>query len=200
MAFTGNLWFEWQPLNLSVEIERMKKSLQDIVPALATITYDLPPDLPTFQAGQSELQQVVINLVDNAAEALYPDQPGEILIRLSACELSACDIRIAFPEQALMPGEYVRLEVIDNGSGISRDVAPRIFDPFFTTKFVGRGLGLSAVQGIVRAHGGGVRLVAGPSGGTRAEVVFPVQSARQIPDIKPVEEAENRPPRILKAG
>ena len=201
MAFTGNLWFEWQPLNLSAEIERLKKPLQDIVPSSAEVSYDLPADVPTFQAGQSELRQVITNLVANAAEALPPDQPGEILIRVGAFDLSASDIRIAFPEQALTPGQYVRLEVIDNGSGISREVAPRIFDPFFTTKFVGRGLGLSAVLGIVRAHGGAVRLVAGPNGGTRAEVVFPVISQRQIADVKPMTQVEDQPLRArLKAG
>ncbi len=190
MAFTGNLWFEWKPLNLSAEIAAIKKSLQEIAPPSATLQFELPPDLPTFQAGESELRQVVTNLVANAAEALLPDQPGEILIRLSACDLSIADLRAAFPEQALIPGQYVRLEVIDNGSGVPRDAASRIFDPFFTTKFVGRGLGLSAVQGIVRAHGGAVRLIAGPHTGTCAEVIFPVASARQMPGAKPPDEAE----------
>jgi len=201
MAFTGNLWFESQPLNLSAEIERMKTSLQNMLPAAANITYDLPADLPAFQAGQSEVEQVVINLVSNAAESLGHDRPGEIEIRVTACELSANDIRIMFPEQTLVPGEYVRLEVIDNGCGIPVELASRIFDPFFTTKFVGRGLGLSAVQGIVHAHGGGVRLVSSPNTGTRAEVVFPVNAPRPIKGVRSVDGAEVPAARTrLKAG
>jgi signal transduction histidine kinase len=83
-----------------------------------------------------------------------------------------------YPDADLPPGTYVRLEISDTGCGIPDDILPRVFDPFFTTKFVGRGLGLSAVQGILRAHGGAIRLDSSPGEGTRAELIFPVR----VPD------------------
>jgi CheY-like chemotaxis protein len=82
------------------------------------------------------------------------------------------------------PGAYAYLEVHDTGPGMTSDVANRIFEPFFTTKFMGRGLGLSAVQGIVRGHRGAIELETSPGAGTRFRIFFPV-AAREIPESAP---------------
>ena len=83
---------------------------------------------------------------------------GSMTIRTSTCELTGAVAGILLPDLEVRAGNYVRLEVIDTGCGMPEEVAGRAFDPFFTTKFTGRGLGLSVVQGIVRAHHGGIRM------------------------------------------
>jgi signal transduction histidine kinase len=122
------------------------------------------------------MRDVIRNVVANAVEALSGN-PGAIDIRTSACRLSDDELRCLYPDHDLPGGDYVSLEVADTGCGISPEIAHRIFDPFFTTKFTGRGLGLSAVQGIVRAHRGGIRVQTEVGRGTRIEIVFPCETA-----------------------
>jgi signal transduction histidine kinase len=177
LAFTGRFWYQLQPLGLSSVIGDMIPELRGAAPAAVTISFDLATELPLIEAGDAEVRQVVTSLVANAVESLDEGMPGEIEVRTSRCELSDRDIEIFYPDLQLTPGIYVRLEVADNGCGIPDEILARVFDPFFTTKFVGRGLGLSAVQGIVRAHGGAVRLTSALHHGTRVEVVFPAYAA-----------------------
>jgi signal transduction histidine kinase len=181
LAFTGRFWCEVRPFVLSAEIETMAPQLREIVPTAVAIRYDLAPDLPLISAGATELRQVLESLVANAVEALTDRSRGVIQIRTSLCELSARDIAVMFPDAQLSAGTYVRLEITDNGCGIPDEILPRVFDPFFTTKFVGRGLGLSAVQGIVRAHGGAIRLDSSVHEGTRAELIFPARPTDPTP-------------------
>jgi signal transduction histidine kinase len=181
LAFTGHFWCEAKPVALSSEIEKMASRIREIVPPAASIHYDLAADLPLIRAGAVELRQVVENLVSNAVEALDEDGSGSIEIRTSRCELSARDIQVFYPDGQLTPGGYVRLEIADTGCGIPDEIAARVFDPFFTTKFLGRGLGLSAALGIVRAHGGAIRLDSTLHHGTRVELIFPMYA----PDLAP---------------
>jgi signal transduction histidine kinase len=148
-----------------------------MVPASVSIRFQLEPNLPPVQAGSSELRQVLRHLTSNAVEAVESTDSGKIEITVSRCELSPVEIEARYPDRNLRPGTFVRLEVRDNGCGIPEEILARVFDPFFTTKFVGRGLGLSAVQGIVRAHGGAIRLTSSAQG-TTVEVVLP---ACQLP-------------------
>ncbi len=173
-AFTGHSWWDAQRVDLSAEILGMQPALAEIA-AGATLKFDLAADLPVIRAGLPEVQQVVQNLVENAVEAL-DGHPGTIEVRTSQCHFTAADLEILYPDQHLIPGRYVRLEVTDDGCGIPDEISARVFDPFFTTKFVGRGLGLSAVHGIARSHGGAIRLESTLHHGTRAEVVFPCET------------------------
>jgi len=180
-AFTGHIWCEARSVDLSAEVSDMRSVLGEMVPPTTDLQFDLAGDLPVIRAGIAELQQVVQNLLENAIEALN-GHPGRIEIRTSQCALSAGDLDVLYPDQQLTPGRFVRLEVTDDGCGIPDEISARVFDPFFTTKFVGRGLGLSAVHGIVRAHGGAIRLESTLHHGTRVEVVFP-SDLGQIPDL-----------------
>jgi signal transduction histidine kinase len=179
MAFTGHIWCDARPVNLSAEVSALHPAMREMAPPATELRFDLCPDLPVIHAGISEMQQVIHNLLENAAEAL-DGNPGVIEIRTSHCELSAGDLGILYPDQQLTAGRYVRLEVTDNGCGIPEEISGRVFDPFFTTKFVGRGLGLSAVQGIVRAHSGAIRVESSLHHGTRVEVVLPVVHALEF--------------------
>jgi len=186
-AFTGHIWCEARPVDLSAEIRSLEPAIREWVPASLSIEYALAPKLPTVSAGIPELHQVIQHLVSNSVEALE-GREGKIEIRTSTCDFSSEQIEAFFPDQSLSPGTYVSLEIVDNGCGIPEDLVRRVFDPFFTTKFVGRGLGLSAAQGLVRAQGGGIHLESSVDFGTRVEVIIPVQPAgdsAHVPAILP---------------
>jgi signal transduction histidine kinase len=173
LAFTGRSWRATAPVALSAEIEDLMPSLREMVPAAVPIRCALEPDLPLVEGGSSELRQVLLALAANAGEAMETVEGGEIEIRTSRRDLSAEDLARGYADEKLQPGLYVCVEVRDSGCGIPKELQRRVFEPFFTTKFVGRGLGLSAAQGIVRAHGGAIRLRSSPREGTTAEVLLP---------------------------
>jgi signal transduction histidine kinase len=172
LAFTGRFWREMKPIDLAGEITGMMPQLREIVPPAVSIYANIEPRLPLIEAGSSEVRQVLMNLTLNAAEAVEEAGSGDIAIAARRSEVTE-EVSDGSPEGPVKPGEYVVLEVRDTGCGIPEGIRDRIFDPFFTTKFVGRGLGLSAVQGIVRAHGGTIRLTSSTKAGTRVEVMFP---------------------------
>jgi PAS domain S-box-containing protein len=122
------------------------------------------------EADPAQMQQVVMNLLINATEAIPADRTGVVRLKTS--------IQV-FPAESngLKPGEYVMLEVSDTGTGMDEETVSRIFDPFFTTKFTGRGLGLAAVQGIVRSHKGAIWVTSAPGEGTTFTVSIPRSSS-----------------------
>ena len=132
-------------------------------------------DLPPIEADPTRIRQVVMNLVINASDAIG-GEPG--IIRVAAYPVHAeepwwAGAHLAPPEPE---GDFVCLEVVDTGGGMEPDVLSRIFEPFFSTKFPGRGLGLATTIGIVRSHGGGIRVTSEPGQGTRFRVYFPAAS------------------------
>ncbi|MCE9563698.1 MAG: response regulator [Planctomycetes bacterium] len=138
----------------------------------AKVRYDLADNLPAIRADPAQARQVLINLAMNAAEAVGENE-GEIRITTEAVEIAVeSNVGYHLPPA---PGKYVRLLVSDTGPGISPEVKAQMFDPFFTTKFAGRGLGLSAVLGIMRLHGGAIRVTSVP-GNTTVEVLWPVNT------------------------
>jgi signal transduction histidine kinase/CheY-like chemotaxis protein len=134
------------------------------------VHFALTASLPDVRADPAQVRQVLVNLVMNAAEAVG-DTSGEIVIRTRMVEIdSTPPVGYHLPP---LPGCYAELSVTDTGPGIPAEIKSRIFDPFFTTKFAGRGLGLSAVLGIMRAHDGAIRVNTAP-GSTTVEVLWPV--------------------------
>jgi signal transduction histidine kinase len=179
LAYTGHGWFELKPLDLSAEIRGLAKHLRAMAPDEVHLKFELAEGLPPVQAGARELQHVLTNLVTNSLEAIGEGQ-GLVRIRTQRVRLTGMDLARDYPDQKLVSGLYVGLEISDNGVGVPTELAARVFDPFFTTKFTGRGLGLSEVQGVIRAHRGGVRLDASSVCGTRVQVVFPVDATRHV--------------------
>lgn len=137
-----------------------------------SVDLSLPPDLPLIMADEAQLQQVVMNLVTNAAEAVE-EQPGFVRITTGCRFFDETELAGSLLRNNLNPGRYVFLEVKDNGCGMTETTIAQIFDPFFTTKFTGRGLGMSAVMGIVRTHDGAILLNSRPGSGTTVQVLFP---------------------------
>jgi signal transduction histidine kinase len=172
LAFTGRFWREMKPIDLAGEIDGLMPRLREIVPPAVSLYANIEPRLPLIEAGSAEVRQVLMNLTLNAVEAVEEAGCGDIEIAARRRDVTE-EIAESGPEGPVKAGEYVVLEVRDTGCGIPEAIRDRVFDPFFTTKFVGRGLGLSAVQGIVRAHHGTIRLTSGEHQGTRVEVMFP---------------------------
>ncbi len=119
----------------------------------ATLEFELAPGLPAIEADPSQIRQIIMNLVLNAAEAIG-SKPGRIRVITTSVTLREGELPDALPVGTQLSGRYVRLEINDEGAGMTPDVLSRIFDPFYTTKFAGRGLGLAAVLGIVRSNKG----------------------------------------------
>jgi len=176
LAYSGRGTSEVRPLSLNHIVDEMTHLLAISIPKKVELRYDLHPSLPTIAADASQLQQVVMNLVINAADAIG-DRPGTISLRTTAMSADQDYLRRTFQGQEMAVGTYVVLEVADDGCGMSPETLLKIFDPFFTTKFSGRGLGLSAIQGIIRGHKGGIRVYSEPGRGTAFKLLFPATAA-----------------------
>jgi CheY-like chemotaxis protein len=158
------------------------------------LDFDLAEPLPPVKADAAQIQQVVMNLVTNAADAIG-DREGTISITTGAADLDRAGLDRAFQGQGLVPGRYVALEVQDSGCGMSPEVRARIFDPFFTTKPTGHGLGLSATLGILKGHGAAVEIHSEPDRGTRFRLLFPAD-----PDGVPAPRAAEPRSGVLPSG
>src|SRR5262249_35126857 len=130
------------------------------------------PHLPAIEADATQVRQVVLNLLTNAAEAIG-DTGGTIAVRTGIAELDAAALAGTEHGPETQPGTYVWIEVADTGRGMDAATRERIFDPFFSTKFTGRGLGLATVLGLVRAHRGALTVESRPGRGTVFRVFLP---------------------------
>ena len=180
LAYAGKGRVRMEATKINDVVRESWSLLQTSIRGDGTLTFEPGENLPPVIADPSQIQQVLVNLVLNAAEAL-PKENGRVSVRTGVREMARANFRRAFLSPELPDGNYVYLEVGDNGTGMSREVAGRIFDPFFTTKFTGRGLGLPAVAGIVRAHNGAIFVQSRPKAGTVVEVDFPVAKAAPPP-------------------
>jgi C4-dicarboxylate-specific signal transduction histidine kinase len=153
LAYSGRGHLQMRLLDLNALVRENLTLLQTSVPRSVTLNTHLMPDLPSVKADMGQMQQVIMNLIINAAEA-YEGQPGTVWLRTGTITVDAKYQTSRVLGQVLPPGRYVSLMVQDSGKGMTEDVLARIFDPFFTTKFTGRGLGLAAVLGVIRGHSG----------------------------------------------
>jgi PAS domain S-box-containing protein len=185
LAYAGTESLEPERLDLSGSVREMAQLIESAATNKAVLEYDLREGLPAIEADAAQLSQVALNLVSNASEALG-EGTGRIAIRTGALEADRAALSGAFPGDDLSEGTYVYLEVADTGCGMEADTRARIFDPFFTTKFTGRGLGLAAVLGIVRAHHGVVEVYSAPGTGTRVRVLFPTAEGSGVGAVDPI--------------
>jgi two-component system cell cycle sensor histidine kinase/response regulator CckA len=177
LAYAGKGPLIEEPVDLSGLVREMTQLLETSLSRKARLELDLDENLPAVKGDTAQLTQVVMNLLTNASEAVG-EEGGRIQIRTGRTppEALAGVYRIG---EELPPGPAVMVEVEDNGCGMNTETRARIFDPFFSTKFTGRGLGLAAALGIVRAHGGAIDIETAPEQGTRFRVLFP--AAGELP-------------------
>jgi PAS domain S-box-containing protein len=172
LAYSGRGKFFIQKLDLSAIVEEATPLINVSVGKKATLGLCLAPGLPRVEVDAGQIRQVIVNLVINAAEAIG-DNPGRIEISTGLVRADRALLKSAVTGSDLPEGEYVGLEVNDNGLGITAENLPRIFEPFFTTKFTGRGLGLAAVLGIVRGHGGALWVTSKVGKGSTFKILLP---------------------------
>jgi CheY-like chemotaxis protein len=158
----------------------MSGLVQPSISKKIALHFELDPDLPPIQADRGQVQQVFMNLVLNAAEAIGSNA-GLISVKTGLEEVDARHLLHDPGGAELRPGQYVYLEVRDTGCGMDEATKARIFDPFFSTKFTGRGLGLAAVGGIVRGHKGAIQVNSTPGKGTCFTVLFPASDRAAVP-------------------
>jgi PAS domain S-box-containing protein len=172
LAYAGKGRFVVEGLDLNRVVADVTHLLQVSISKAAVLKFGLTPRLPPVRADASQLRQVVMNLVINASEAVG-DKGGVITLSTGVVRADRDYLRDALLDPDLPAGDYVALVVSDDGPGMTEEVRAKIFDPFFTTKFTGRGLGLAAVQGIVRGHKGALKVSSESGRGTTFTVLFP---------------------------
>ena len=185
LAYAGQAESRLGILDLNRLVEEMTQLLRASISKKARLTKDLHPGPLTLEGDPARIQQVVMNLVINASEALA-ERNGHIILRTRLEELDHEALTAIFDGRSFTPGLHVSLEVTDNGTGMAPEVLDRIFDPFFTTKFTGRGLGLAALLGIVRSHRGAVQVLSAPGRGSTFRLVFPAAAGPvSVPEAAP---------------
>jgi PAS domain S-box-containing protein len=172
LAYSGRAHIVIKAVDLSMTVREIGSLLETTISKKIVLKFELAGGLPTIDGDESQLQQIIMNLVINASDAIG-EQPGVIVIRTH--------------EETGPDGERrVCFEVRDSGCGMDEATRQHIFDPFFTTKANGRGLGLAAVLGIVRNHGGTLRVESEPGAGTTFRVAFPAGTTQAPAPAVPV--------------
>jgi two-component system cell cycle sensor histidine kinase/response regulator CckA len=196
LAYAGKGRFLVAPIDVAELVRGTIDLLRLSIRKNARLHIDLDTRCPRVIGDETQIQQVVMNLVMNASDAL-PASGGAIDIRVHPLKVRSPQAAPEFGHGELKAGAYVLIEVRDEGCGMSRETLTRMFDPFFTTKFTGRGLGLSAVLGILKSHDGAVRVSSVEGQGTSFRLFFPAATperagAAALPDPTVAKERSER--------
>ncbi|MFO8182747.1 MAG: ATP-binding protein [Candidatus Aegiribacteria sp.] len=172
LAYSGRSDFEIHPLDLNEIVLELTHMLEVSISKKAVLKFRLAEELPRISADATQIRQILMNLITNASEAIE-DRSGYISITTGAMYCDREYLATTELTDDIREDMYVYLEVADTGCGMDGSVKAQIFEPFFTTKYTGRGLGLSSVLGIVKGHGGAVKVYSEPGEGTTFKVLFP---------------------------
>jgi len=176
LAYAGKSKIQMEPLDFNRDIREIGELLRVTVPRSFRVTYELADGLPQIEADASQIRQVVMNLITNAAEAIG-ERSGQIAIRTDLVQCDQETLGSLILGQELPAGAYLRLEVEDDGCGMSQTTRQNMFDPFYTTKFAGRGLGLAAVLGIIRGHRGAIHCRSELGRGSTFQIYLPAPAS-----------------------
>jgi PAS domain S-box-containing protein len=170
MIFSGKERGSVEALDVSSLVRDMLELLRVSISKNVVLKTNLRKGLPAVRGNPAQIRQVVMNLVINASEAIG-DRNGVVRVE-TECVRVRPDSSLP-GAKGMEEGNYLLLEVSDNGSGMTKEIQRKAFDPFFTTKFTGRGMGLAVVQQIVRGLGGGIHVASSPGNGTSIKVMLP---------------------------
>ena len=173
LAYAGKEQFVMKEVNIGELIAEMVTMLKATINKNVAITSTLVTDLPPVKVDANQIRQVVMNLIINASEAIGSVQ-GEVNVALTRISVTAEQREKDHLGTLIPPGYYACLEITDSGCGMNEETKRRIFEPFYSTKFTGRGLGMSAVLGIITAHTGALQLFSEPGNGSIFKVYLPV--------------------------
>jgi PAS domain S-box-containing protein len=173
LAYSGRVRFQVDRFNLNDFILEHIAFFRITLPDTITLTPQLHNPPPLIEADMSQIKQVIVNLIINAAESIWK-QTGTIILATGMTAVNK-SIQTTWSHQELvpLPGKYVTLTISDDGAGMDEDTLSKVFDPFFSTKFIGRGLGLAAVQGIIRGHSGGINITSHVGKGSAFQLFLP---------------------------
>jgi signal transduction histidine kinase len=183
LAYAGKGKFVIEPVDVSMLVKDISELIRTSVPRTVELVLHLDAQLPAVEGDCSQIQQLVMNLILNAVEATG-EKIGTVRVSTRLRDVRAGDRLSQFHPTPPAPGEYVEIEVTDDGCGMNDEVKGQIFDPFFTTKFTGRGLGLAAALGIVRGHKGSIRVDSVEHQGSTFTVLLPAIAAVVSPTIE----------------
>ncbi|MBJ6723813.1 response regulator [Geomonas sp. Red875] len=190
LAYSGKGRFVIQPLEVNRVIREMTQMLEVSISKKAKLSYQLGEDLPFVDVDNTQLRQVIMNLVINASEAIG-HEPGCITITTGVRECTRTYLSETWIDDKLPEGEYVAIDITDTGCGMDNETVAKIFDPFFTTKFTGRGLGMAAVLGIIRGHRGAIKVSTVLGEGTTFTLLFPISRQVSVPEPAPFVEDDS---------
>jgi nitrogen-specific signal transduction histidine kinase/CheY-like chemotaxis protein len=176
LAYVGKGQFVVQSVDLASPVREAFRLVSGSVPDSVHVGFDFHPDVGSVRADPTQLQQVAMNLILNAVEAVG-EHGGKVVVRLTTRDVDPSEDGLRCPVGQLAHGRYGVLEVQDTGPGIDPSIRPKIFDPFFTTKFAGRGLGLASTAGIVRLLHGAICIESEPGHGATFQVLLPMEHA-----------------------
>ena len=183
LAYSGRDSLTLAPLHFADAVHQIAALLHVALPKEVRVEFACPPGLPTIDGDAGRLQQIVMNLISNAADAM---QAGGGIVKLAVDSFHGDpndepDLVLARPPALANNGAWVTLEISDTGAGMTAATLSRIFEPFFSTKEEGRGLGLAATLGIVRSHSGALAVTSRPGVGTTFRVFLPVSPQHRGP-------------------
>jgi signal transduction histidine kinase len=173
LTYVGKDMVEKQELDLAALATEMAGLLPNTLPNNVRFEFQEPAQSIPVKANPTHMRQVIVNVVMNAAEAIG-DAPGRVSLRVARGPRGEDQGEWQLAQGQPPDDGCATLEVTDDGCGMDEATLARVFDPFFTTRFTGRGLGMAAVLGIARAHGGAVALKSAPGQGTSVRVVLPL--------------------------
>ena len=186
LTYSGKGQLQVTPVDLNALIKEMGDLLGVSKSKKAAIEYEMAEDLPSVDADATQIGQILMNLITNASEALG-EESGVIAIRTGTVMCDTNFLRDTYLSPSLPAGKYVYLEVRDTGVGMDAETLDKVFDPFYSTKFVGRGLGLAAVLGIIRSHNGAIKVESAAGMGTTFCVLLPVGRMDAVEVAQPSE-------------
>jgi len=180
LAYSGKGRFVIENIDLKELIEEMVHLLKTSISKKARLYLHIENGIPSIKGDATQIRQILMNLVINASEAIG-DREGSIDISTGCMDCSVEYLGDSCVNESISGGRHVWIEVSDTGCGMDYETVSRIFEPFFTTKFTGRGLGMSAVIGIVRGHKGALKVFSEPGKGTTFRILFPAseEAAKQ---------------------
>jgi len=189
LAYSGQGGFIKDDVNITLLVEEALQLIDISVPKNISLRLELSNSLYPVYADKTQMQQIIMNLVTNAAESIGEDEVGSITISTRLIQAEKQDLESRYIKEKCEPGPYVLLEVLDNGCGMDAETQSRMFEPFFTSKFAGRGLGMSALLGIVRSHAGTVQVNSVVGRGSCFKVLLPVSHETVVNLVEAIPES-----------
>lgn len=191
LAYAGEGRFVFEACDLGDMVEEMTRLLETAISKKVRLTLDRAAERTVVEADSTQIRQVILNLITNASDALG-EREGTIAIRTGILDLTEMTLPPNAVGHRLTPGRFVFLEIVDDGCGMDDETRIRLFEPFFTTKGKGRGLGMAAVLGIVRAHHGAILVDSEPLRGSTFRLLLPASDLRVEPKEKSSAEIARR--------